>query len=56
MKVYLKFTLDANDLYVSESNPSSEVDALERNLPSSFGQIPPEMLQSEGQIEPPILS
>ena len=42
-----------NDLYVSDSNPSSVVDALERNLPSSFGQIPPEMLQLEGQIESP---
>ena len=49
----LEITLDANDLYVSDSNPSSEVDALERNLPPSFGQMPPERLQPEGQIEPP---
>ena len=49
----LEITLDTDDLYVSDSNPSSEVDALERNFPSSFGQIPPEMLQTEGQIELP---
>ena len=48
-----EINLDANDLYVSDSNPSSEVDMLEKNLPSSFGHIPPEMLQPEGQIEPP---
>ena len=47
----LKITLDANDLYVSDSNPSSEGDALERNLPSSFGKMPPKMLLPEGQIE-----
>ena len=49
----LKITLHANDLYVSDLNPSSEVDALERNFPSSFSELPPEMLQPEGQIEPP---
>ena len=49
----LDITLDVNDFYVSDSNPSSEVDALERNLPTSFGQIPPEMLQWEGPTEPP---
>ena len=49
----LKLTLDADDLYVSDLNPSSEVDVLERNLPSSLEQIPPEILQPEGQIEPP---
>ena len=48
-----KTTLDADDLHVSDLNPSSEVDMLERNLPSSVGQIPPEMLQPEGQNEPP---
>ena len=52
-KSILEITLDANDLYVFDSNPSSEVGALGRNLPSSFGQIPPEMLQPEGQIESP---
>ena len=49
----LKITLDTNDFYVSDLNPSSKVDALERNLPTSFGQISPEVLQPEGQIEPP---
>ena len=49
----LEITLDTNDLYVSDSNPSSEVDLLERNLPSIFWEMPPEMLQQEGQIEPP---
>ena len=29
------------------------MDALERNLPPSFGKMPPEMLQPDGQIEPP---
>ena len=48
-----EITLDADDLYVSDLNPSSEVEALERNLPSSFGQIPSEMLQPEDQTEPP---
>ena len=49
----LEIALDANDFYISDSNPSSEVDTLERNLPTSFGQIPPEMLQPQHQIEPP---
>ena len=49
----LKITLDADDFYILDSNPSSEVDALERNLPASFGKILPEMLQPEGQTEPP---
>ena len=40
----LKITQDADDFYVSDSNPSSEVDALEINLSTSFGQIPSEML------------
>ena len=48
----LKTTLDTNDIYVSDLNPS-KVDTLERNLPSSFGQIPPEMLKPEGENEPP---
>ena len=46
----LKITLDADDLYVSDLNPSSEVDALERNLPSSFGQIVPEMLNQRVKL------
>ena len=29
------------------------MDALDRSLPTSFGQIPSEMLLPEGQIEPP---
>ena len=51
-KCILEITLDANDLNVYDLNPSSEVDALERNLPSSFGQMP-ELLQPEGQMELP---
>ena len=51
----LKITLDADDLYVTDLNLSSEVGTLERNLPSSFGQIPPELLQSECQSEPHII-
>ena len=40
----LETTVDADDFYVSDLNPSSEMDALERNLPTSLGQILSEML------------